>query len=274
MAAALASLEFSSGERKSGRRLINAALRDPTENAVAQAEFEAQRSRFEIPISPVDVPGSHEARTRDLAEHAEWQAALFAADHWRADQAFDPDAAIHLSYLAAVGTEDFQLSRDAARAGLVASPRNPTLLNNLAFALANLGELREAASLLDKAQDAGGLDAGDTITCTATSGLIAFRAGNLERGRSLYREAFEFARKKELTGYAGLAAAYWLQEEARVTPVPDAKLVASVETAVRASGEASARTVLDRAERMLGRPVATEPIAAEKNRPQGRIADS
>lgn len=246
LACALASLELSAGGQKSGKRLINLALRNPTENALAQAEFEAQRSKFDIPMSPVDVPGSHEARTREFSDLGKWHSAISSAIEWRADQAFDPDAAMHLSYLTAVGVEDFAASRKAAEAGLVASPDHPTLLNNLAFACANLGDIRQATETLEKARQIKDLDSSEVISCTATEGLIAFRTGEIEKGRSLYSQAFDRAKKNGLVGQAGLAAAYWLQEEKRAGAALEPQFLQRVMSAVQRSHEPSAEAVLTR----------------------------
>jgi tetratricopeptide (TPR) repeat protein len=158
---------------------------------------------------------------------------------------------MHLSYLAAV-TESFEMSRDAAIAGLVASPDNATLLNNLAFAHANLGEVREASNYLEKARLVADPDPSEVIMCTATEGLIAFRSHDTLKGRELYSKAFESAQSKGLRGQAGLAAAYWVQEELRALSTLDPKDIKRLVTAVQKSGQPSAEAVLARVADRLG----------------------
>ncbi|MCF4122195.1 hypothetical protein L1785_14540 [Antribacter sp. KLBMP9083] len=252
LACGLASLEFSSGNRKSGRRLITLGLENPTENAVAQAEFEAQRSAFELPESMVEVPGSHEAQALDLLDRGEWEPAASAAQKWQADQLFDPDAAMHLSYLASVGLEDFETSRRAAQSGLIANPDNAILWNNAAFAAANLGELAEATTLLERARQLLVLAPGDDVSFTATQGLIEFRSGNIDRGRAAYRQAVESAQGHKLTSLAALAAAYWLQEESLANEHLDRGVIEDAVSLVQSSREKGAQAVLDRVAKRIG----------------------
>lgn len=246
LACGLANLEFSSGNRKSGRRLITAGLSDPTENAVAQAEFEAQRASFELPESTVAVPGGYEAQTLDFSEKADWRAAVASAIKWQSDQKFDLDPAMHLSYLAAVGLEDFESARTAAETGLIANPESSILLNNLAFAAANMGDLQAARNLLERAQQAAELSTEDIVSLEATEGLIHFRSGQAQVGRDLYLRAIETALKVQNQRLAGLAAAFWLQEETRAGSSLAAADVRGAVNLVRASGEQGAITVLER----------------------------
>lgn len=250
LACALASLEFVAGNTKQGRRLIDRALVDPTENAVAQAEFESQRANFEIPRFALGLPGSDEARTLEFAARGDWGPALEAARGWQVDQTFDADPATYRSYVAAVGSEDFSDAVDAAKRGLISNPGHPTLCNNLAFALASMGETDRARSAL--AQASSYLDVGDNVARTATRGLIALREGAIEQGRDLYSEAIALALGHDSLPQAGLAAAFYAREVLRISPVQGALVVGEVERLVTGSGNADAVMILDRAREAIG----------------------
>src|ERR1035441_181635 len=68
-----------------------------------------------------------------------------------------------------------------ARLGLRANPEDATLVNNLAFALINCGELVDAERNLRTLRSAD-LERPHQILLRATTGLLLFRRGDLKGG--------------------------------------------------------------------------------------------
>lgn len=212
--AALATVEMSTGNDKPARKMFTAALADPTENVTAQAWW--AKRRLGMPIDPglLSLPRSFEANTRALVLTEKWRTAATAAEQWLDDEPFSSTPAIELSFILSVGFEEHDRAEAILRRAHVASPDDLLVLNNLSFALAHLGKLEEAASLLSKAnvEDA---KPGTLVAITATGGLLNMRNGNIVEGRRLYQAAIELALKHQLERHAALATVFLAKEEKR-----------------------------------------------------------
>lgn len=248
LACAIASHEFDAGQDKAAKRLLGQALIEPTENAVAQAEFEARRGKFALPDDLLAQEGTFEARAITFGRRSQWKEAVRDARKWQQDQSFAPDPAMYLSYIASVCLEDYVVAAEAAKTGLTANPKSAMLANNYAFALVNLGNLDEAATLLDQYQ-ASVFDESERAVRTATSGLIAFRQGDSARGRELYQEAFLTAADAGLRDQAAFAAAFWAREEVRLASPMAGEVLRVARLAVDAAEGEDPALVLERVER-------------------------
>jgi tetratricopeptide (TPR) repeat protein len=224
---------------------MDLALKEPTENSVAQAEHESQRSRVIVPDEILAQDGRFEAQAVDFGSRSQWSEAVAAAEHWQNDQPFASDPAMYLSYLASVGLEDYETAERAAQRGLVANPQNPTLANNLAFSLANLGKLEEARNTLERIPISM-LDRHDVSVRQATAGLIAFRSGKLNEGRTLYRSALVDGRGDLSPEQLALAYAYWFREEARAETADAPSIGKSARQAITVARSDDARAVFNR----------------------------
>jgi tetratricopeptide (TPR) repeat protein len=211
---ALGSLELASGNDKRSRILFNRALVDPTENAAAQAVW----AHKAVGLTKVDqllrLPRSFEANARTLIQLEQWDNAVKATRKWRDDEPFSGRPAILSSYLESTVTENFADAERIAASGLRANPGDGTLVNNVAFAQACQGKLAEAIETL-KAGASAQLSNEERISMTATQGLIAFRSGNVEAGRTKYREAVDLADNLGIKRHQAVAAAYLAREEIR-----------------------------------------------------------
>jgi tetratricopeptide (TPR) repeat protein len=125
----------------------------------------------------------------------------------------------------------FQDAIRFARAGLRPNPRSALLLNNLAFSQANAGELEAARETLEEisSEDEGTM----SPTLTATRGFVAFRLGDHQAGRELYRQAIEIMPNDIQRLRAELMLA---SEEARIgTPEGGEAVAAVLDAIARAS---------------------------------------
>jgi tetratricopeptide (TPR) repeat protein len=187
LTSALATLELDAGATRKARKLFQAALVDPNENSVAQAEWASGR------IQGLDVGDrveqSAEARARRFADHNVPDETLASTHEWLVDQPFSSEPAIFGSYHASMHAR-FDEGAKFARAGLRPNPGNALLMNNLAFCQANMGDLEGAMATLG-AVDVSAEEEWVHPTLKATNGFVAFRSHEIERGRALYVQAIE-----------------------------------------------------------------------------------
>jgi hypothetical protein len=214
LASALATVEFKAGKIKQARKLFAQALNDPTENALAQAEWSAGRGlNIQLPQA-VRPPLDFEAETRHALRKGDFGNATKQSRLWQEDQPFAINPAHHTSYIAASLAEDYPVAILACEKGLISNPGNTLLLNNLAFSQANIGKVEEASATM------AGLTIADQprklLTWTATRGLIEFRRGNSSAGRMLYQDSISgWRRLDDCQEHAARAAIYWAREEIR-----------------------------------------------------------
>jgi tetratricopeptide (TPR) repeat protein len=227
LAAALATSELEAGNRRKARKLFRQALRNPTENAVAQVEWAHEYGLGQEWEGSIALPEAHEARARLFVERGDWESALEAALKWLLDQLFSRDAAGYASWVAASGLEDYQTAIAVARIGLAANPDDPILRNNLVFALASSDMVEEADRELELLH-IDELAGTDLAVVTATRGLIAYRRGNEELGRDLYTSAISSASGPDAERIRATAALLMLREELRAGSLDLTVLVESL----------------------------------------------
>jgi tetratricopeptide (TPR) repeat protein len=216
LASALATLEMEAGEPKRARRLFDRALVDPTENSLAQVEWASRRLKgLRITEEALSQPGAHEARARMFEELRQWDRAVDEAWLWLLDQPFSVGPAAFGSCIAEMGAHDFKRAALFAQQGLQANPRSATLLNNLAFAQLESGET-DLAEINLTSIPTPELDDDAGVTWRATLGLLAFRKGDRQGGRSRYQEAIEAARKLGHRERQAMAAIILAREEWRL----------------------------------------------------------
>lgn len=254
--AVVASEELSSGRAKPARFLMNSALRQPTENSIAQAVWSIDRGLGGFEIDQGAAPRAFEARALSALQKSEWETALLAAESWIADEPFSVRAAMHASYIALTGFEDYSKALDFTQLGLRTSPNHAMLLNNAAFSLANLGRTDEANLYLDLAKTD---DEEIRFMLEATRGLTRFREGNIEAGRSHYRRAYDKFKQDGSLNLAALCQVMWAREEMRARTEVGDRLFDEASHLTNSSSSTGARIWLARVTRQLkgvgdGRP--------------------
>lgn len=246
LATAIASLELKSGNSKAARKLFQAALTRPTENSLAQIEWASERlTGIVINQDKFEIPYSHEARARYSHSAGDWSTAVDESEHWLSDEPFASTPAVFGSFIAAEHLENFERSERICRDGLIASPTDATLLNNLAFALANQGELEEAQTTLDMISLT---DAQLTteVCRDATQGFIDFRSGNYGRGRDNYEQAIKKAKSGDLVSFQIRATIHLAREELVVDRNRAAKILETVLTLAKPARDPDMTGVLQR----------------------------
>lgn len=248
LASEAATIEMRSGSSRVARKLFEQSLIAPNENAVAQAQWASEEGGIRVNRDALAISRGHEARTRDHVLNHEWHSATQEGLNWLADQPFAIEPAVTTSYAASFGAEDFETALMAAKVGLRTHPRDGTLRNNAAFALAQLGRLEEARQQLAEPSE---LEGNERITITATRGLIAFRAGAIEEGRNLYRQAVDEFMAIERTDSSEIARAYWLLEEARADPILARSLLGAAQERLGEIDQAEVALLTERLSRFV-----------------------
>ena len=213
LASAVATLELSSGGIKKSKRFFGLSLDQPTENSIAQAAWASrQNSTIRLDHQYLDRPSTFEARSWYHYSEGQWRQAIDECQLWLYDQPFSSRPSIHGSYVSATALEDYVKSEKFAREGLIVNPSDFSLLNNLAFALINLGSLDGAKEALSRAKRLQ-LSVKYQAVLEATNGLLAFRSGNVSVGRQMYADARSKARKLGDNKLLASASAFHAIEE-------------------------------------------------------------
>lgn len=222
LAAALGTIELDHGAIKKAKSLFSKSLIEPTENALAQAQWAVeQNSKILIPQSAWNTPASFEANALASRRAQNWNHALEACAAWLADEPFSGRPALMGSYIG-FRPEHVRTAEQFATAGLRRDNSNHTLLNNRAVARVYQGKV--AAAYEDVEAALALIPARDSAHLMATLGLIAFRAGMPNDGRKFYETSISWlSQTKQPTGVAS-AILHLLREEVRIdqSVIPEA----------------------------------------------------
>lgn len=215
LAAAIGTSEFMEGRNRKAQKLFKLALRNPTENTIAQAGW-AARHQLSVTLDCrlTGVFGTFEACAWDNYVHGNWQKTMNEAWNWLYDQPFSSRPAILGSYVSAVALGEYEESANIARTALRCNPQHFLLRNNLVFALAHMGQVAEAVTEFQKIY-LPSLNPGEKAIALATLGLLNYRSGDFKEGFSHYSRALEIAKGFDDTRLHGLAAIFFALEENR-----------------------------------------------------------
>jgi len=219
LASALATVDLMSGDFRMSRRYFRDSLKNPTDNALAQASWASKRlGGLDLDPSLFDQPLSFEARTRRFRDLSEWADTVNSSVDWMKDEPFSSRPALTGSYVTSIALQDFQLAEKFARVGLLANPDDVVLRNNLAYILASLDRVDEGWLEFEKINQLG-LAPTETCVLTATRGLLHFRSGDPEIGRGLYEAAVNSATGEDGDRLRALALLHLAREENRLDPI-------------------------------------------------------
>jgi tetratricopeptide (TPR) repeat protein len=225
LASAIGTIEFANGSKKNVRRLFEQALLDPTENAVAQAQWLSRHmDSFEVPDGKQAVLRAFEAEAWSSAVSGNYRDAIEKARKWLRDEPFASRPAIFGSWVAHTALTDYADAEDLVTEARIANPHDPSIIAQLVYCIASLGRVDEAEKLLRLLPDAINKDsqaAKDTtwpIVLEADEGLIAFRKGLIEKGREHYLRAIRRATELGKKDVAAVALLNLAREEMVANP--------------------------------------------------------
>lgn len=224
----LGTLEIGNGADKKGKKLLRKALVSTTENTVAQVQWVNQHhgTRIDLPVQPPSF--SFEAFTRKYIGEKNYKGALEACKSWFNYQPFSSMPAVLASYLASVPVGDFNQAIEIAKQGLISSPDDFMLKNNLAFSYASQDKVAEAEEVLAAVSESS-LSEREKYVYKATLGAIHFRKGQPEQARLLYKEAIEGLKEARDFNSMGLATFFMAKEELKIGSSVAPELVKAVD---------------------------------------------
>lgn len=255
LASAVATLDLESGSFRKSRDLFRLSLAEPTENSIAQAAWASRQHNVLRLEDRHLLSHAFEARFWDFYHKSRWKEAVGQCKLWQFDQPFSSWPSCHGSFVAAIALEDYETSKEFAQIGLRANPKDFTLLNNLAFAHINLGDLREAEKILSRI-DLVKVPAPGRVVFQATKGLLKFRSGNIEEGRKLYLDARAAGRAVNIHGerLVALATVFQAFEELSHDCLDRESLISEALQRLKQVREPIFRVLEDRLIRRTGAP--------------------
>lgn len=225
----LGTAELTAGADRKAVRLFRRSLEAPTENVLAQAEWASEPTRHLVDVDPnqlAQVAAAFEANARHLDNEGDAEKALEAAERWIRYQPFSAEPIAFASYIASVGLGDFRKAEEITRSLIPRNRRNPYVVNNRAVALANLGLVEDARKEMQRIQSD---EIASVYTFVATTGLLAYRTGDIEAGRTLYGRALTIARNRVPPRAQALLALIWAREEVLHAMEPREEIVAEAQ---------------------------------------------
>lgn len=236
LASTLASLELKHDNIKSSKKLFHNSLVSPNDNSLAQAEWASNIEKNLLSVVPKQFSLDHsfEALARDFSEHKEWQQSIEYSKKWFLDQPFSKSAVLFGNEVASVKLKDHAQAVQVASLGLISHPNDAHLLNNIIYSLCMQNKIGEAQHHLSKVrrEDMNAKDI-NGVCLTATRGLLCFRQGYGDIGRSLYAEAIELSKKLNLTNANTSASVNYVREELLLGQVDVSEYIPKLEKVMK-----------------------------------------
>jgi hypothetical protein len=190
LAAATGTLQLEAGSHKLARKMFRRSLAEPTENAVAQAQWASRRDPA-IDTSHAVTANAFEALTWEKLFSGEWDETIKAAHDWQGLEPFSVRPAVMGSFVAVAHLGEGASAEIFCRRGLIANKGNSVLHNNLAVALAMQGRVDDASAELANVRLPENIP--ERVINFATQGLIQMRRGNISEGSDLYEKSMALA---------------------------------------------------------------------------------
>jgi len=215
LALGLATLEHKAGgKRKLVRRLAENGLRNPTENAIAQAVWLERNAAIDVSSGVVlaERTDATEALAMKHYEDEEYLKCTQNAWRWVKDQPFSPRGYLLGACCASIQLHDHQQALNFCEAGLLVHRSQPLLLNCLMFSQTYMGYIHQAEATLSRLE---GFSRDPQIGpfVDAGRGLLAYRRNDIVGGREHYLAAMKTASVNGDHSLALNALIYWLEQE-------------------------------------------------------------
>jgi Flp pilus assembly protein TadD len=256
---ALGTLELRSGDVRKARRLVRQSLEAPTDNSLAQAEWLSRNlSGLDVSVTGArpQIPRPYEAQAYVAFAKYDWDDAFGHTLQWLIDQPFSTRPARLAAYIASTIQENFDVSEQTARFGLIANPNDPGLRISLAYSFAKRNMLEEAVAELAKIptdHNEQGIDA----AVNANLGLIAFRRRETESARTFYGQSVRKADDLKDKSVKFGALMNWIFEELNLTDNWVPRLLEEAKTASKHALSLEVPYLMQRIEQRVSERAAT-----------------
>lgn len=252
LAGAIATVELHAGRYKKSRRSFEASMKDPTGNAIAQAEWATPFLGFEMVRlrQLTRTQDAHEAYALHLYRCQEFEQVPQICERWAESDAYS-ERPFQLATTAAGLAGNFEEAARFARQGLTKKPGSVAFSNSLAFALGSMGNGDEAEKVLTRVH-IGETEPLLSHVTQANRGLAAFRKGLCDLGMQRYQEAIDGFTKLSRLDLVAQARVY-LAREALLAGLPTAdELLHAAGNSVRSAGRTEASYALQQVLALVG----------------------
>jgi tetratricopeptide (TPR) repeat protein len=215
---ALGTLAIEQGGLGKPSKHFTRSLRQPTENALAQAQW-ASDVHHAVTVLPQSferwrAPPFEALALKHRAE-GKWSEAIADCRAWSTMEPTSTRPLILGAFIAEVALEDGDIAREFSERALVLEPNAYWANNNLAVALAYNDKLDEAQRYANKFQPDSVSD-NCRAAYWATLGLIEYRRGKREAGLGLYLKAADTEYAVKTPSVRATVIWHLLREEARI----------------------------------------------------------
>lgn len=196
LASSLGTLEYYNGTRKKSRKYFGTSVLCPNDNSLAQAEWVSPRLHLEFERKS-GIKMDYEARFYQAFFKKDYDSAIKELVDWIIDLPYSQKPIYLGTNLSLTFLRNFELAESILKIGIKVEPDNMDFMNNMAYTLARLNKPKEAQVYMDRFMKypSDELTESGKICQKATKGLIAYRRGEFEQGKSLYEEAVASAEK-------------------------------------------------------------------------------
>lgn len=235
LSGAIGTLEYFEGNYKKSELLFDQSLIDPTENSFAQSLW------YKIEPIPsqafLQYMKSNEIQAHHHAMLDKFEESYIFAKGWINDEKFSIRPYKTASHIKGVIMEDYLegfnimqegiLKQRLIKGNAIGKEEEMDYMNDLAYFLLKSNRLEEAQkytnSMMSVILKKGKLNEHEHVNL-ATLGLLAFRSGDSNLGRKLYRKSIEYFVKKNQLYNAGSAFLNYFEEEIRIEKNKDSLL--------------------------------------------------
>ena len=255
LSGAIGTLELIAGRRNKARDHFLDSVRDPTGNALAQAEWASPSFGIELVTTKhfISVPEVEEAKVFQLLRQEKFDQIPELCHSWSTSEAYSSRPyEIGSSVTAMLGNHNETI--DTAIRGLSIRRDSGILLNNLAFSLAHVNQFQQADWVLEHIDQDKSLV---SLAAQATRGLLEMRRGEYDRGLTFYERSISGFRQRRANRYADIACIYRAREAALASLSRAERFVRIAREAMERIKSSGHSHVLEDAERALSEMIVT-----------------
>jgi tetratricopeptide (TPR) repeat protein len=213
LTAALGTLELFGANSKKARELFRESLQDPTENAVAQAEYVERVHKVPTDYEKYyNHPYNFEARTWESYSQNRFVEALNECRLWLNDEPFSKRPAFLAAFLIGLLDLDMTEAIQIMQRCYTANPHDSEVLNQMTYIHASTNQLKDAKSYFQQISYES-LDNRGQIVWNGNKGLLEFRERRFTEGRFYYYKAIELAQQTGQHDLLASAAIFLGREE-------------------------------------------------------------
>ena len=196
LASELGTMDFSSGNRKKGRKKFQIACKKPHENALAQISWVDHHIGSVGTLALPERPAQCDFESKvymQLTSTPNWDKIFDDILQWANYQPFSTKPVMMGSFITTNILNDFDAAISLLQHGYNVNKNDIQIKNNFIYTLLLMGQ-KEAADKIMQTIDVAKLTDQERIHIIATLGLYAYRFGTQAEGKAFYVEAADLAK--------------------------------------------------------------------------------